>query len=182
MAREKWHGQGLAIAAGEMGPISRDESRASAVRRMTDMMRQAKRILVELMVFPELALTTYFPMWFIEDQAEIDFYFEREMPNEYARPLFGTAAESEMGFYLGYAEISEGNGETRRYNAAILVDASGAIISKYQITFLVTRSTSPGVFSSTWRSGTFSRGTRYSGVRRVRRARGHVRSQRPPVA
>ena len=45
-------------------------------------------------VFPELALTTFFPRWWMTDQAEIDRFFEREMPSPETRPLFDLARSS----------------------------------------------------------------------------------------
>ena len=42
----------------------------------------------DLVVYSELALTTFFPRWYMSDQAEIDAWFEREMPNAATRPLF----------------------------------------------------------------------------------------------
>ncbi|MBA4334296.1 MAG: N-carbamoyl-D-amino-acid hydrolase, partial [Methylobacterium sp.] len=43
----------LTIAAAQLGPIQRDESRASAVARMIDLMRQAKAHGADLIVYPE---------------------------------------------------------------------------------------------------------------------------------
>ena len=40
----------------------------------------------EFVVFPELALTTFFPRWYIEDQSEVEKYFETEMPNKSTQP------------------------------------------------------------------------------------------------
>ena len=122
----------LTVAAAQMAPISRSEPRASAVRRMIDMMRQAKSRGAEVVVYPELALTTFFPRWYFEDQAAIDSYFEREMPNEDTRPLFEAASELGIGFYLGYAELTEKDGRLHHYNSAVLVDSSGTIIGKYR--------------------------------------------------
>ena len=122
----------LTVAAAQMGPISCSEPRASAVRRIIDMKRQAKSRGAEIVVFPELALTTFFPRWFFEDQAAIDSYFEREMPNEETRPLFEAACELGIGFYLGYAELAGEDGRLHHYNTAILVDSSGTIIGKYR--------------------------------------------------
>ena len=94
----------LVVAAAQLGPISRQEPRSSAVARMCKMMREAAAHGAELVVFPELALTTFFPRWFMDDPAEIDAFFETDMPNESVQPLFSLAAELNVGFYLGYAE------------------------------------------------------------------------------
>lgn len=117
------------LAAAQMGPIARDESRASAVRRMIEMMREAHGRGARMVVFPELALTTFFPRWWMEDQAEIDAWFEREMPSSETMPLFEAAAELGVGFHLGYAELTP---EGQYFNTAILVDQRGKIVGKYR--------------------------------------------------
>jgi predicted amidohydrolase len=122
----------LTLAAAQLGPISRDEPRASAVARMQSLLREAAGKGAQLVVFPELALTTFFPRWFMEDQSEIDAFFETEMPNDAVRPLFDTARELAVGFYLGYAELTVEDGRTRHFNTSIIVDASGEIVGKYR--------------------------------------------------
>lgn len=122
----------MIVAAAQMGPIARGESRAGAVRRLLAMMREAHGRGARLVVFPELALTTFFPRWWMEDQAEIDAWFEREMPGPETRPLFEEAARLGIGFTLGYAELTEQAGRPRRFNTAILVDPSGRIVGKYR--------------------------------------------------
>jgi N-carbamoyl-D-amino-acid hydrolase len=83
-------------------------------------------------VFPELALTTFFPRWWMEDQAEIDAFFERDMPGPETRLLFEEARRLGMGFYLGYAELATEGRSTRRFNTSILVDRDGRITGKYR--------------------------------------------------
>ena len=116
-------------AVAQMGPVARDESRGSAVARMVAMMREAAVRGAGLVVFPELALTSFFPRWWMEDAGEIDAWFETEMPSAETRPLFETAAEVGIGFHLGYAERRP---QGRRFNTALLVDATGAIVGKYR--------------------------------------------------
>ena len=122
----------LTIASAQMGPIARSETRKDAVQRLLAMMHQAKARGSDLVVFPELALTTFFPRWFMTDQEEIDSFFERAMPGEDTAILFETAARLEIGFYLGYAELDRSEGRTRRFNTSILVDKTGAIVGKYR--------------------------------------------------
>jgi len=50
---------GLAVA--QMGPGSIADSRAVVVKRLIEMLRESKAREAELVVFPELALTTFFP-------------------------------------------------------------------------------------------------------------------------
>jgi predicted amidohydrolase len=99
---------------------------------MQSMLREAAGKGAQLVVFPELALTTFFPRWFMEDQSEIDAFFETEMPNDAVRPLFDTAKELAVGFYLGYAELVIEGGRARHFNTSIIVDASGEIVGKYR--------------------------------------------------
>ena len=84
----------LAIA-NQLGPIHRTDSRESAVRRLVDPMREAADRGCRLVVYPELALTTFFPRWLHDSQDEIDAWFEREMQNDVTRPLFDEWSERE---------------------------------------------------------------------------------------
>lgn len=118
----------LTVGGAQMGPIARDEPKSSAVRRMVALMREAAGRGCDLVVFPELALTTFFPRWQIDDPKELDGYYEFAMPGPDTQPLFDTAKELGVGFHLGYAEV-DGN---RRFNTAILVDKAGAIVAKYR--------------------------------------------------
>ena len=122
----------LTVAAAQMGPIQRDHSRASAVARMIDLLRQAKGHGCDLVVFPEAALTAFFPHWWMDDEAEIDSHFETAMPGNETAPLFDEAKRLGLAFHLGYAELTREGGRKRRFNSAILVDKSGAIIGKYR--------------------------------------------------
>ena len=47
-------------AAAQLGPIAKDEPRSSAVARMVALLYEAQARGAEVVVFPELALTTFF--------------------------------------------------------------------------------------------------------------------------
>ncbi|MGY4303172.1 putative amidohydrolase [Bradyrhizobium sp. USDA 4369] len=117
------------IAAAQMGPIQRAESREVVVARMIALMDEAKRNGADLIVYPELALTTFFPRWYMEDQAEVDSWFELTMPNAAVQPLFDRAARHEMAMYLGYAELTP---DGHHYNTAVLTDRTSKIVGKYR--------------------------------------------------
>lgn len=119
----------LRVGGAQLGPVQRAESRQSVVRRMLDLLVQAKENNCNLVVYPELALTTFFPRWYMTDPTEIDSWFERDMPNAATRPLFETAANYRIGISFGYAELAA---KGHHFNTAILVDPSGRIVGKYR--------------------------------------------------
>src|SRR5258705_10868798 len=112
-----------------MGPIHKADSRQAVVRRMLDLLEQANAQKCDLVVYPELALTTFFPRWYMTDQAEIDAWFEREMPNPAVRPLLERAAEYKIAMSFGYAELTP---QGRRFNTSIMIDRDGRIVGKYR--------------------------------------------------
>ena len=122
----------ITVGAAQLGPIARQDSRGLVVKRLLDLLGQAQGRGCDLVVFPELALTTFFPRWWMADQAEIDAFFEREMPGPETRPLFDEAARLGIAFCLGYAELVRAGGALRRYNTSILVDRAGHLVGKYR--------------------------------------------------
>jgi predicted amidohydrolase len=122
----------LTIGAAQLGPIERKAPRAAVVARLISLLREAKTRACELVVFPEMALTTFFPRWHITDQAELDSFYETSMPGPDTRPLFEEAARLGIGFYLGYCELATVGGRSRRYNSAVLAGPDGRIIGKYR--------------------------------------------------
>ncbi|MGC1664139.1 MAG: nitrilase-related carbon-nitrogen hydrolase, partial [Bradyrhizobium sp.] len=121
------------VAAAQMGPIQRAESRQTVIPRMIALMDEAKALGADLIVYPELALTTFFPRWYMEDQAEVDAWFEREMPNAATLPLFARAAEHGIAMSFGYAELTP---DGHHFNTCILTDKSAGIVGKYRKTHL----------------------------------------------
>jgi len=124
----------ITVGAAQLGPIARDESRASVVMRLIVLLREARSRDCDLVVFPELALTTFFPRWAAIGMAEIDAFFEHEMPGRDTKPLFDEARRLGLAFCLGYAELADDGGAIRRYDTSILVDAAGRIVGKHRKT------------------------------------------------
>jgi predicted amidohydrolase len=122
----------LNVAVAQLGPIARSETRGQVVVRLIEMMKEAKARNAEFVVFPETALTTFFPRWFMTDEDELDSFFETEMPNAATKPLFETAAALGVGFCLGYAEIAFEGNVKHHYNTSVLVNRAGAIAGKYR--------------------------------------------------
>ncbi len=122
----------IVTGAAQLGPIARSEPRERVVTRMISLMEKAAGRGCDLVVYPELALTTFFPRWYMEDQAEIDAFFERSMPNVAVAPLFARARELGIGFSFGYAELIVEEGVAHHYNTAIVVDKAGEIVHRYR--------------------------------------------------
>ena len=117
----------VTVAAAQLGPIQKADSRKAVVDRMIALMEQAKGC--DYIVYPELALTTFFPRWYYEDRAEADQWFEPTMPNTATQPLFDRAKSLGMGMTFGYAELTP---DGHHFNTSIIVDKAGAIAGKYR--------------------------------------------------
>jgi predicted amidohydrolase len=127
----------LTVAAAQLGPIQLAEPRAAVIERMVRLVERAQHRGVQVMVFPELALTTFFPRHYHEDRATMDSFFETAMPSNETAPLFEAARRAGIAFHLGYAEIAHEADETgtirrRHFNTAILVNPAGEIMLKYR--------------------------------------------------
>ena len=123
----------LTVAAAQLGPVQRDDSRDQVVKRMIALLHQAAQHGVELVVYPELALTTFFPRWFVDDIAEADHWYERSMPNAATQPLFDEARRLGIGFCIGYALLDD---EGHRWNVQTLVERDGSIVASYTKTHI----------------------------------------------
>ena len=123
----------VTVAAAQMGPIALAESRADVVDRQLVLLRDAAAQGADLVVYPELALTTFFPRWWFEDRAALDAFYETEMPGAETKRLFDEACELGVGFCLGYAELhTDAAGATHRYNAYVLVERDGTTVATYR--------------------------------------------------
>lgn len=118
----------ITVGAAQLGPIQKEHTRASAVERLVVLLRQASSHGCDLVVFPELALTTFFPRWFVDDITEADHWYETSMPSPETQPLFDEARRLSIGFSLGYAELTS---DGHRFNTQILVEKDGTVVAKY---------------------------------------------------
>lgn len=118
------------IAAIQVGPITRAAKREDTVQRLCGLLERAANEGATLAVFPELTLTTFFPKWLIESQEEVDSYFEKgDITVGPCKPLFDLSKKRSIGFYLGYAELTD---DGNHFNTSILVDNQGKIVGKYR--------------------------------------------------
>jgi N-carbamoyl-D-amino-acid hydrolase len=119
----------IKVAAAQLGPIQRAEARQAVVARMLVLLQQAAAQGCDLIVYPELALTTFFPRWYFADRAEAEIWFEREMPSAATRRLFDEAKAAGVAMSFGYAELTP---EGRHFNTSILIDKAGTLVGKYR--------------------------------------------------
>lgn len=122
----------IRIAAAQSGPVTRSSSRADVVERLIGQMRQAHQNDCQLIVFTECALTAFFPHWWIDDEQELDAWFEQQMPGPDTQPLFDEAARLRMGFHLGYGELANVTSQKKRFNSCILVERDGRIVGRHR--------------------------------------------------
>ncbi len=123
----------ITVGAGQMGPIGKDESKSDVVDRLLVLLHEAHDQGVDLLVYPELAMTTFFPRWFVENPADFDHYYHREMPDADTKRLFDEAQHLGIGFVLGYAEIeTDDQGTEHRYNTYLLVERDGSVVAKFR--------------------------------------------------
>jgi predicted amidohydrolase len=119
----------LVVGGAQLGAIQEADDRAAVVARMLDLMHEAAGRGVEMLVYPELALTTFFPRWWSEDRAAFDHWFETAMPSSDTAPLFERARDLGIAITFGYAELTP---EGEHYNTSILTNRKGEIVGKYR--------------------------------------------------
>ena len=120
------------MGAGQLGPIQREHSREQVVERLLALLGEAARAGCELVVYPELALTTFFPRWFVDDITEADHWYERAMPDPATQPLFDEARRLGVGFCLGYALLEQAPDGVHRWNVQTLVERDGSIVATFK--------------------------------------------------
>lgn len=119
----------ITVGAAQLGPIQKEDTRESVVTRLIALLRRGASAGCDIVVFPELALTTFFPRWFVDDITTADHWYERSMPSPVTQPLFDAARELGVGFCLGYAELTD---DGHRFNTQILVEKDGSVVAKYR--------------------------------------------------
>ncbi|EXJ78927.1 hypothetical protein A1O3_08427 [Capronia epimyces CBS 606.96] len=155
----------LTVAAAQMGPVHLADSRQAVLNRMCGLLDQAAEHGVQLVVFPELAFTTFFPRYLL-DPKDVGRYFEIEDPQNglgiaqspNVKPLFDHAARLGIDVCVGYAERSlqtnkpGSDSQTSHidYNSCVYYSAQArAVVGKYRKIHLpgaVEPYTAPGAF------------------------------------
>lgn len=138
----------IIVAGAQLGPIHLDSLRSEVLDRMLKLMEEAHNKNVKLLVFPEIAFTTFFPRHFITNTEELEFFFERDVDGDATqasnmKPIFDAAQKYKMDVSVGYAECDTSAPPEAHihYNTAVYYSAAAdKIISKYRKVHL------PGTF------------------------------------
>jgi predicted amidohydrolase len=115
----------LKVAAAQMGPNNEGTPREAIVERMLALLEQAARDGIELLVYPEMALTTYFPK---KIRADFDQFFETEVPPKALEPLLRRAAAARIAVHVGFCEKADG----KYFNSALLTDRDGRLCGTFR--------------------------------------------------
>jgi len=123
----------IKVAAAQVGAIDRGADRQATLKRLVKLLHEAAEQKVQLVVFPEAALTTFFPRYLFHSQEELDEYFELDediTQSQHTKLLFDEAKRLGIDFVLGYAERTS---KGKSYNTCVYYSASeGKVISKYR--------------------------------------------------
>ncbi|KFZ03938.1 hypothetical protein V502_10538 [Pseudogymnoascus sp. VKM F-4520 (FW-2644)] len=147
----------LTVAAGQLGPVHLADSRESVVGRMCTLLDRAASQNVNLVVFPELAFTTFFPRYLLEPK-DLEKYFDiedstnggiRQSPD--VKPLFDYAHVLAIDVCVGYGERNlQLDGSHLDYNSSVYYSAQeDKVVGKYRKIHLpgaVEPYTAPGAF------------------------------------
>src|SRR5882724_10926595 len=115
----------IKVAAAQMGPNNEGTPREEIVERMLALLESAARDGVELIVYPEMALTTYFPK---KIRRDFDQFFETEVPPKALEPLLRRAAEARIAVHVGFCEKADGT----YFNSALLTGRDGRLLGTFR--------------------------------------------------
>jgi N-carbamoyl-D-amino-acid hydrolase len=113
------------VAAAQMGPNNDGTPREVIVERMLALLEQSIREGVELIAYPEMALTTYFPK---RVRPDFDHFFETEVPPKSLEPLLRRAAQARVAVHAGFCEKADG----KYFNTALLTDRDGRLCGTFR--------------------------------------------------
>jgi predicted amidohydrolase len=123
----------ITVAAAQLGPVkSLNTPRSETLKRMIQLLDQASEAGVRLVVFPELAFTTFFPSHIIQDPIKLAEFFEPTsqsepyavLSSENVRPLVNRANETGIDISFGFGErFTAEDGTVTDYNSALYYSA-----------------------------------------------------------
>ncbi|OOF91763.1 hypothetical protein ASPCADRAFT_210752 [Aspergillus carbonarius ITEM 5010] len=120
------------LAAAQLGTTNKWDARENTLERMIGLLKDAAGQGAKLVLFPEIAFTTFFPRYLILDQEELESWFEHGDITTAPRTkaLFDTARDLAVDIVVGFAEATD-DGE--HFNSCVYYHAAtGSILSKYR--------------------------------------------------
>jgi predicted amidohydrolase len=108
-----------------MGPNNEGTPVGAIVERMLRLMDEAIADGADVVAYPEMALSPYFPKRIREDA---DQFFSREVPPAALAPLIGRARGASVTWHVGFCERDS----DWRFNTAILLDDHGVVRGRYR--------------------------------------------------
>lgn len=116
----------LRVAVVQLGPIPDADSREDVVARLVSLFEEATADgRTDLVVFPEAALTAFFPHWEITDIEDLHSYYEADMPTPGVMPLLEVSAAKGVAVTFGYGEKTP---ENRLFNTASLFEGTEELL------------------------------------------------------
>ncbi|EFX05134.1 n-carbamyl-d-amino acid amidohydrolase [Grosmannia clavigera kw1407] len=133
----------ITVGAAQLGAIQLVTPREVVLTRMLALLDAAAASGVRMLLFPELALTTFFPRHNLAGEDTVDAFFEAESDaepdalrrsNPHTKPLFDRAHSLGIDIALGYAEKwTAADGNVMHYNTLCYYSAqTDAVIAKYR--------------------------------------------------
>ena len=123
----------IRVAAAQVGAVHLDSSRSSTLERLIKLLHNAASQGAQMVLFPECAFTTFFPRHLLNNDEELDAFFEHgedvtQAPN--TKRLFDEARRIGVDISVGFAErTSDGRG----FNTCVYYSATlGKVLSKYR--------------------------------------------------
>ncbi|OJI88815.1 hypothetical protein ABZX51_009792 [Aspergillus tubingensis] len=120
------------LAAAQMGTTNKWSSREETLTRMINLLKDAATQGAKLVLFPEIAFTTFFPRYLILDEAELEDWFEHGdiLTAPRTKALFDTAHDLAVDIIVGFAEATDTD---EHFNSCVYYHAAtGSILSRYR--------------------------------------------------
>lgn len=123
----------LKVAAAQVGAVDRDTDRAETLARLIALLDQAASEKVQLLLYPEVTFTTFFPRHLFTSPSDLNAYFEHGddlTTSPSTAPLFSKAQNYGIDIVVGFAERTD---EGKGYNTCVYYSAAvGKVINKYR--------------------------------------------------
>ena len=122
----------IRIAAAQIGAVHRTTPRPEVLQRMIKLLEEASTLKAEVVLFPEITFTTFFPRYLISDQTELDSFFEHGdiVTSPQTAELFSKAKEFAIDVSVGFAEATS---DGQHFNSSIYYHAAtNSVLAKYR--------------------------------------------------